>query len=90
MRPLPGEICALRRAQKSAEAVVVKRALERGQERRAEGTKAKLYRALCWGQINPDVSSPAARLLLREPRRPVRWNRDKPTGERPATHTHEL
>jgi len=79
----------LRKEEKSAEAVVVKRALERGKERRAEGVTAKLYRALCEEQTNPNVSSLALR-PLREPAKPERWNRVKFCRERTATRTHEL
>jgi hypothetical protein len=47
---LPGEISGVRASEKSAEAIVVMIAVERRKEQRAEGNKAKLYRALCLGE----------------------------------------
>jgi predicted RNA-binding protein YlxR (DUF448 family) len=61
-KSLPGEAFYVRAQKESAEAVVVKRALERAKERRAEGTKSKAPWSIArTGKTNPNVNNPRGR-----------------------------
>lgn len=56
-RVLLREICWVKTGQKSAEAVVVKRATERRQERRAEGTESRALWSIAQGETPARTSA---------------------------------
>ena len=61
-KSLPGETSCARAREESAEAVVVRTALERAQERRAEGTESKApWSIVMAGKSSPNVSNPRGR-----------------------------